>query len=169
MIKVLQGYCVWLATSHKYNGGTIGRPIRGSSEASNGISTRLAKVHNINVSNHKIKHSDYASRLRTFVDLANSLPNRFSEGSWQSSFYWDPTPKFYVSGTKHVRGAKCEIIQVALNNYFQGNNSLLVTGYPDKRTVEMVKLFQKQQGLKVDGIVGPLTWVLLVNHPVLWL
>ena len=165
----LQIYCVWLANSHTYNGGTIGRPREGSSETSNGISTRLAKVHNINVSSHKIKHNDYASKLSVFVDLAASLPNRCAQGAWQSSFYWEPIPKFYVSGTKYVRGAKCEIVQVALNNYFEREIDLPVTGYPDDKTVELVKLFQKQHNINVDGIVGSDTWDLLVNRSVLWL
>jgi len=45
--RALVAYCAYLAKSRKYNGGTIGRPRTGSSEASNGISTRLNRIHNI--------------------------------------------------------------------------------------------------------------------------
>ena len=168
--KSLKGYCVYLGTNKKWNGGTIGLPTKGNSEAARGISTRLAKIHNIDVSNLNLGHSDYYSKLNDLIHLTKSVPNRGSEDAmWQSKFYWDPTPQFYVSGKKYIRGAKCELVQVGLQHHFKDEHKLEVTGYPDEPTVGLVKLFQRQKGLKADGIVGPKTWSLLIDRSVDWL
>lgn len=168
--KSLQAYCAYLSASTKYNGGTIGLPTKGSSEASKGISTRLSKVHNIDTSHMKLGHNDYHPRLRELIEKAHSIPVRETQDTtWQSSFYWDPAPQLHVSGTKNVRGAKTEIIQAGLKEHFLNKHSINITGFPDETTVQLVKRFQTEKGLKADGVVGPQTWALLVNRPIDWI
>ena len=167
---VLQMYRAYLSTHSKYNGGTIGLPTKGTSEASKGISTRLAKIHNIDTSDRTLGHSDYDSHLEELITDAHTLPDRRNqETTWQSNFYWTPTPHFHISGTKNVRGAKCEIIQVGLKEYFKNRYAIDINGYPDDNTVKLVKRFQTECGLNNDGKVGPKTWDLLVGKTVRWL
>ena len=168
----LLAYLGYLRGGSIHSGGTIGRPTAGDSEAARGISTRLSRIHNINVSNLKLGHNQYGQHLKELVSQALDLPERSSPSSarWEDLFYWDPAPRFYIQGQQKVRGAKCEIVQVALKHRLENPEfSIEITGEPDDLTIRSVKEFQRQNNLSPDGIVGPNTWEQLVGRPVDWL
>lgn len=61
-----------------------------------------------------------------------------------------------------AEGPDVERVQAALNEIFE--DQLLVDGFFGVKTQEMVEAFQDDQGLNVDGIVGPITWRKLFNE-----
>ena len=161
----LRLYLLNLASNPRYNGGVIGRPTAGKTQVAKGISSRLSRIHNHDVSALKLGHNDYGQRLDTLVSIA------MSKNTAETLFNWETVPRFFVRGKSRVRGAKSEIIQVALNDYFslEPNYTVDVSGYPDKKTIRAVKEFQRRNKLRADGIVGQKTWSVLVQKPVVWL
>jgi peptidoglycan hydrolase-like protein with peptidoglycan-binding domain len=64
-------------------------------------------------------------------------------------------------------GAEAVILQAQLNSKLPTGLLLSVDGIFGPKTLARVKEFQKNNGLKVDGIVGPLTWGKLLVGPVI--
>lgn len=70
----------------------------------------------------------------------------------------EPMPVWRTTIRKGSRGEDvryCQDILMA-NGYYVGNSG--ADGIFGTKTLEAVKLFQKEHGLDPDGIVGPLTW-----------
>lgn len=59
-------------------------------------------------------------------------------------------------------GEDVKKVQAALNEIFE--DQLRLDGKFGPRTKEMVEAFQDDQGLNVDGVVGPITWRKLFNE-----
>ncbi len=69
-----------------------------------------------------------------------------------------------------VRGSAIRDLQSRLNTWLTasqaGLEQLVVDGIFGSHTLSAVKAFQQSQGLKVDGVVGPKTWNLLLQQQV---
>lgn len=62
------------------------------------------------------------------------------------------------------RGTDVRALQYLLRQFSDATQNLATDGVFGTNTEKAVRLYQESRGLKVDGIVGPLTWAKLVNE-----
>lgn len=71
--------------------------------------------------------------------------------------------KYQASAKKYIRvGVSAATVQRALKN--AGFNPGKIDGKVGERTLAAIRMFQRKEGLKVDGIVGRATWARLQPH-----
>lgn len=103
--------------------------------------------------------SDGSNYLSNFADAVGVVTTILSGGTVGSPPttppVWSkpPYPGHYLQ--YNARGTEVMSLQRLLNRHGAG---LPVTGWFGPMTLQAVKNFQVQNGLEVDGIVGPLTW-----------
>ena len=93
---------------------------------------------------------------RTTAEQAQALEDLKTSTSTQAK------SNISVKTREDAHGSRMKDIQQALKNagYYDGK----VDGVKGKNTKKAIKDFQKANGLKADGVVGPRTWDLLSNY-----
>lgn len=163
-------------------GRAMGKPAAGGGMHSRGISTRLARIVNVDCTSSVNGHSGFLERLDALIRQAHQEEESLraeGQSGWRGEFFWTPPPVAYASRLKvHlIRGALTEIYQRALTEPLDGLAPLLtpsqIDGLPGPATDRAVVEFKKRNGLRLGraeerAVVGRETWDALIQMPVRW-